>query len=69
MGEILEFAGVAGVILFSALGWRWGNVWIHRLRGETMEEIDALDERVRQLEQALQTQGEPPLIRGDTETE
>ena len=70
MGDVLEFAGVVGVILVAALGWRWGNLWIQRLRGETAEELESLDERVTRLENALEQRGAPPRISaGDTETE
>lgn len=56
MGDVLQFAGVVGVALVAALGWRWGTFWINRIRGEHTEALDQLEERVLLLEEALDVQ-------------
>ncbi len=53
MGEVFEFAGVVAVFLVAALGWRWGTFWIDRIRGETSAELEALEDRIEQLEDEL----------------
>lgn len=53
MGDLIEFAGVVGVVLVAAMGWRWGTFWIDRIRGETSAELDALEERIEELEAEL----------------
>ena len=73
MGELLEFAVVVGTVLVAALGWRWGTYWIDRLRGETTAEIEALEERVSELEAALERSADrtlpPPAASGDVGTD
>ncbi|MDX1388125.1 MAG: hypothetical protein R3344_02995 [Acidobacteriota bacterium] len=67
MGEILEFAAVVGVVLTATVGWRWANVWIRRLQGETADEVEELEERVARLERALESQNSPREIEGSRE--